>query len=140
MKKADIILIVFLLVVAVGSFVAFQRLTSQNSVVDGQANVFYKDQIILTIELDDGSYNIHNDDYVVNAEKGLYTVVGSNGDVVIEYDEHRVRVIDEISPKNICQIQGWSNSPYQPITCLPNNIVILIEADKGQDEPDDITG
>ncbi|MEC9485582.1 MAG: NusG domain II-containing protein [Candidatus Izemoplasma sp.] len=140
MKKSDLILIVFLLVVAVGSFVYFQRLTSQNSVVDGTANVYYKDQIILTIELKDGTYQIHNDTLVVDASLGEYTVVGSNGDVVIEYKDHRVRVIDEISPKNICQIQGWSNSPYQPITCLPNNIVILIEADKGDDAPDDITG
>ena len=118
-----------------------QFLTSSN-LEDGTAIVLYKDNPILEIFLVDGTYNVIDDDSVVSVdeENFLYIVTGVNGDVVIEYKNNKVRVIDEISPQHICQVQGWSSSPLTPITCLPNNVVIIIEADKGDDLPDDITG
>jgi hypothetical protein len=143
MKKSDIILIAILLVVATLSFFIFRNITEASELVDGNAVVYYNNSPILTISLEDGSYNIVNNDRVVAIDESnnTYTVLGTNGDVVIEYGENKVRVIDEISPRNICQIQGWSNSPLSPITCLPNNIIIIIESKQPNDDlPDDITG
>jgi hypothetical protein len=114
--------------------------TSGSEVTDGLATVYYKDEQILEISLEDGQYRILNDEYVISIDENsfLYTVLGNNGDVVIEYRDHKVGVIDEISPQNICQKQGFSNSPLSPITCLPNQIIIIITEPKTDDDLDDI--
>ncbi len=114
----------------------------ESTTKDGKAIVYYHDDVILEIFLADGSYEIVDEDNVISIDEDnfLYTVSGSDGNVVvIEYKEYRVRVIEEVSPQNICQIQSWSSSPLRPITCLPNNLVIIIEDDLGNDEPDDIS-
>lgn len=138
MKKADIILILTIGVLAlVGLFVV--RTIEKNSIPEnGVAYVIYNNQAILEIELLDGSYKILQTQYVYDTStQHIYIVEGTNGPVTIEYKDGAVRVIDETSPRNICQQQGWSNTPVKPITCLPNNIVIII---KDLDEPDQIDG
>lgn len=140
MKRNDIILIGSLFLIGViGYFVIF-FLTNNKVVDDGIAVVYYYDAAILEISLADGSYNILDSDLVVTVDDNtnIYTVLGTNGDVVIEYDDFKVRVIDEISPLNVCQDQGWSSSPLKPITCLPNNIVILVQTK--QFVPDGLDG
>jgi hypothetical protein len=142
MKKSDIILIIIVLVVAGISFLFFRNLTNESAMVDGLAVVYYNDSKVLEIDLEDGEYTIFNEDRVIHIdnEDNVYHVLGSNPyGVYIEYKDNRVRVIDEESPKHICQTQGWTNSPLHPLTCLPNNIIIVIEA-PDEDLPDDITG
>ena len=129
LKRNDMLLIgIVFLIGAISYFVIF-FLSNDKVVDDGVAIVYYYDDPILEISLQDGSYNIINDTFVINVDEGnnKYIVKGTNGDVEIEYNEYRVRVTDEISPKNICQKQSWSSSPLKPITCLPNNILILVK-------------
>ncbi|MCF7927246.1 MAG: NusG domain II-containing protein [Candidatus Izimaplasma sp.] len=141
MKQTDIYLIIFLVILGITSYFILGKITNESSAVDGTANVFYNDQKILEISLEDGSYEIFDESKVVsiNLAEFLYTVAGYNGDVVIEYNDNKVRVIDEISPKHICRLQGYSNSPLAPITCLPNNIIIIIQAKQDGNTPDDIS-
>ncbi len=142
MRKSDVILIAVVLIVAVVSFFAFRELTNDSALVDGTAIVFYNDEKILEIDLADGNYKVFNEDRILSIDEDnkLYHVEGSNPyGVLIEYQDNRVRVIDEESPQHICRQQGWTNSPLNPLTCLPNNIIIVIEA-KDEDLPDDITG
>ena len=140
MNKYDIVLVIVLLILSLGSYAGLYMYTSGSEVSDGLATVYYKDEQILEIALEDGQYRILNEDFIVsiNENESLYTVLGDNGNVVIEYREHKVGVIDEISPQNVCQKQGFSNSPLLPITCLPNQIVIIITAPKTDDDLDDI--
>ncbi len=142
MSKSDIILVITITVLSLIAYILMRHFLNSTNVEDGTAVVLYKDNPILEIYLLDGTYEIIDSDGVVSIDEDefIYIVTGVNGDVVIEYSNNRVRVIDEISPKHICQAQGWSSSPLTPITCLPNNVVIIIEADKGDDDPDDITG
>lgn len=142
MKKTDIILIIIITIVSLVGYGFLRILLVESTTKDGKAIVYYHDNPILEIFLEDGSYLIIDPDNVISIdeENFIYTVSGSNGIVVIEYKDFRVRVIDEISPRHICQIQGWSSSPLRPITCLPNNLVIIIEDKLGDDEPDDISG
>ena len=142
MKKSDYILLISIAVISLFAYFLMRQFLGSTNLEDGTAIVLYKDSPILEIYLIDGTYEIIDNDGVVSIdeENYLYIVSGVNGDVVIEYKDNQVRVIDEISPKHICQVQGWSSSPLTPITCLPNNVVIIIEADKGDDDPDDITG
>ncbi len=142
MKKSDYILLISIAVISLFAYFLMRQFLGSTNLEDGTAIVLYKDSPILEIYLIDGTYEIIDNDGVVSIdeENYLYIVSGVNGDVVIEYKDNQVRVIDEISPKHICQVQGWSSSPLTPITCLPNNVVIIIEADKSDDDPDDITG
>lgn len=142
MRKSDMILIAVVLATALVSFLIFREITNDSALVDGVAAVFYNDERILEIELEDGEYTIFNDDRILNIDSttNVFHVLGSNPyGVYIEYKENRVRVIDEESPKHICQTQGWTNSPLAPLTCLPNNIIIIVEANDDR-LPDDITG
>jgi len=142
LKKSDYILIIVIAAISLLAYLLMRQFLNSTNVEDGTATVYYKDTPILEIYLIDGTYDIIDASSVVSIDEDefLYTVTGVNGDVVIEYSNNKVRVIEEISPKHICRIQGWSSSPLMPITCLPNNIVIIIEAEKDDDAPDDITG
>lgn len=98
--KLVLFLVLFILV--------FFLLKNINSSKDKVANVYYNDELIKTISLN---------------EDGLYTVLGDNGDVVIEVLDNKIRVIEENSLKNLCSKQGYSDI----IVCLPNKIVIKVE-------------
>jgi len=142
MKKSDIILISVILIAAIASWFVFRQINNESSVEDGIAIVYYNNDKILEIELADGSYTIFDDTRIIaiDTEAMTYHVEGSNPyGVVIKYDNNKVKVIDEISPKHICQTQGWTNSTLSPLTCLPNNIIVVIEAPTIGDVPDDIT-
>jgi len=143
MKKSDIILISVILLAALTSWFVFRQINNENSVEDGIAIVYYNNEKILEIELTDGSYTIYDQSRIIeiNETDMTYHVEGSNVyGVIIKYEDNKVRVIDEISPKHICQTQGWTNSTLSPLTCLPNNIIVVIEAPVEGDVPDDITG
>lgn len=142
MRKSDIILIATLLIIALTTYLIFRQVTNESAVVDGTAIVYYNDEKIMEIMLEDGNYKVFNQQRIIEIddENNLYHVEGSNPyGVLIEYKDNKVRVIDEESPKHICQTQGWTNSPLSPLTCLPNNIIIVVEAPRGDDIPDDIT-
>ena len=141
MRKSDYILVISIAVLSLFAYLLMRLFLNSTNADDGTAIVLYKENPILEIYLIDGTYEILDGESIVSIDdiNDIFTVTGINGDVVIEYKDNRVRVIDEISPKHICQIQGWSSSPLTPITCLPNNVVIIIAADKGEDDPDDIT-
>lgn len=131
MKKSDIILITVMLVVALSSWFILKQLNNDATLEDGVAVVYYNSTKILEIELEDGSYKIFDQSrvMVIDEDSFTYQVEGSNPyGVTIKYEDNKVRVIDEDSPKHICQTQGWTNSTLFPLTCLPNNIVIAIES------------
>lgn len=130
MKKNDVILIIIITIVSLIGYGVLRLILVDATTKDGTAFVYYHDEVILEIYLEDGSYNVIDEDNVISIDEDeyLYTVSGSDGNVVvIEYNNYRVRVIDEVSPQHICQIQSWSSSPLKPITCLPNNLVIIIK-------------
>lgn len=149
MKRNDFILFGIVLFIGLASYIGMKIYENNTNLEDGTAVVYYFDNPVLEIELTDGSYTILDDESVISIdeENFTYTVKGypynstTQNVVVIEYKDHRIRVIDEVSPQHICRKQGWSSSPLSPITCLPNNLVIVIQSDfKDPDAPDDITG
>lgn len=147
MKKNDIILIIIVLLISLTSLLTVQIIQAQNELTDGVAVVIYDDEEILHIHLEDGTYTILNNTHVFEDEFALddtpkrYVVRGdydsSLGRVIIGYENHKVRVLDEHSPQNICQKQGETNSPMRPLTCLPNNVVIVIRSSHFDPDDDD---
>lgn len=131
MKKNDYILIGIILFIGLVSSLVFTIIENNNKETNGIATVYYNNEQILEIYLEDGSYNIIDESRVISIdeERLEYHVLGSNPyGVTIQYKDNSVGVIDEESPKNICQYQGFSNSSLSPITCLPNSILIVIKA------------
>ncbi len=127
MKRNDIVLIAVLLAFSLAALFGVRHLQNLTASEDGTARVFYQGALILEIELEDGSARAFHDDVIIDEENQTFIVPGNLGDVTIRYQNHQVEVIDETSPRNICQHQGKTNSPYKPLTCLPNDVVIRIE-------------
>lgn len=143
MKKTDVILLSTIGILALLAYFILQITVNNSALEDGKAIVIFDDRRVLEISLEDGSHKILNPSLgiTVDEENFLYTIPDTNGthDLVIEYKDHKVRVKEEVSPQNICSKQMWSNSPLEPITCIPNNLVIIIEKATDPDGPDDIT-
>jgi hypothetical protein len=148
MKKNDKWLIFIVLVIGVVGYAVVQILQSALTDENATAVVTYESQEILHISLADGSYTIIDDQYIYRpdenednpyyiqcfAEDTVTCVTGENGPVVIEYNNHMVDVIYETSPNNTCRLHGPTNSPVQPITCLPNRISIRIVSSDSEDD------
>lgn len=139
MKKTDIILLSVIALFAIFGMLYVNKIQKDSILTDGIAFVIYRNEPILEISLEDGSYIIIKDQFVYSVDEtnNIYVVEGDNGPVTIEHGIKGVRVIDETSPENICQQQGWTASPLKPLTCLPNNLIIVI---MDPNIPDDIDG
>lgn len=109
MNKNDIKL-VLVLILLISVFFIFKYFDKSKEKV---ANVYYEDEIIKTISL---------------SEDGVYTVMGDNGEVVLEVSNNKIRVVEETSERNLCSKQGYG----EIIICLPNKIVIKVENDDGE--------
>ena len=85
--------------------------------------VNYKDKEVLRVSLQ------KDDTYIVD---------GTLGKVEIEIQDEKVRVEKETSSYHLCSIQGWVEHVNQPIVCLPNHIVVLIESTQEVSEGNDV--
>ncbi len=112
MNKNDLKLILILLVFS-SLMIGLIKLSKQND--NKVAKVYYQNDLLLTIPLNQ------------NITK-TYTVEGYNGDVVIEVKNNQIQVIEEKSPLHLCSKQGWIKETYETIVCLPNKVIIEIEA------------
>ncbi len=140
MKLADVILVIFLSIVSVWSVFWVQDLQARSADENGTAVVIYQNQPVLEIYLGTDEYRIIRPEHVleINVSQGLFTVRGSLGPVVILRENQTVRVIQQTSPENICEIQGSTNSPLKPLTCLPNELIIRIERAPDENDEDAI--
>ncbi len=116
MKRGDLILVGALLTLSITIMVVFAVLNANTSnliavVTDANGETE-------TIEL----YGLEEG---ITYEK---TYVGTLGDVVVEYENGRIRVAKETSPQNICSKQGWTSSVYKPLVCLPNDFYITLDS------------
>ncbi|ADL07501.1 NusG domain II-containing protein [Thermosediminibacter oceani] len=63
-------------------------------------------------------------------------VPGVLGELIIEVDRDRVRVVSADCPDKDCIRQGWASRPGQMLVCLPNRVVVKIESEKSPEGPD----
>ncbi|MDD2181262.1 MAG: NusG domain II-containing protein [Bacilli bacterium] len=112
MNKSDIKLIIGLILFSI-IMIGFIIITKNDD--KKIAKVYYENNLILMIPLEP-------------EKKEIYTVQGYNGDVRIEVNNQRLRVIEEDSPLHLCSKQGFIKETYETIVCLPNKVVIEIEA------------
>ncbi len=111
MKRKRELIIIFIIFLFAGAWYLNTKGNSEMADVLSSATVYYNDKELLNIPLN---------------KDAKYTVAGYLGDVVIEVNNKRIRVAEEISPLNYCSIQGWVSKTNVPIVCLPNKIMIII--------------
>lgn len=126
MKKNDVLLIVIVLLISLIMYVIFVLINSNQSNLN--ADVLINDELVITIDLKDNSHIIYDDSYISCIDDTLYTFNGTNGDVVLEVKNSKIRVVSENSPYHICSKQGYTDSSLKPLTCLPNNLVVVINS------------
>ena len=119
MNKADKLFIMIVAVCACLLYVPLIWSAYRDAGREKEVVVSYKDREILrkSLSLND-----------------VYTVKGTLGDVQVEVKDKRVRVEKENSPYHLCSIQGWVEDANRPIVCLPNNIVVQIEANDADED------
>lgn len=113
---------------------------------EAYAKVFYKDELILKIDLHTNEYVVYNTDYhdqviVTYATQGVFYVPGTTTTSVDPEDENisvprvklavdknkaSIEVVYQESPRDICELQGSSNTSLKPLICLPNELVITV--------------
>ncbi len=103
--RADIVLIVFFLLVSGVLFARYYRMTGS------VAEIRYGDRIV-------GTYPLA-EDCVIEIDEGI----------AAEIKDGRVRMLRSTCPHQICVQQGWSSSPARPIVCVPNKVCIRILGD-----------
>ena len=112
MNKSDIKLIIIILVLSLLFLINFYLNKVDTNKV---AKVYYKNEIVLEIDMQKEGIKEH-------------TIKGTNGDVVIFYENGKIKVKEETSRRNLCSKQGFIKESYESIICLPNEVVIKIEA------------
>ena len=122
MNKADKILACVLLMISVLGYGWLWFIYQSQQHDKKEAVVYYRDEEILRVPLE---------------QNHTYEVQGTNGIVLLEVENGKVRVEKENSQYHYCSIQGWVDSSSEPIVCLPNDIVVLIES-KGEDDVDTV--
>ncbi len=108
MNKHDVKLILIVTIISVLLIVIIRNINFKEQ----EALVYYENKLVLTIDLS------------IDKE---YEVEGYNGKVNIEVKNNKIRVKEETSPLHICSKQGFVDSMFEPIICLPNKIVIKLK-------------
>lgn len=140
MKIPDIILVIFLGILSILSVFWVQDLQARSADANGVAIVIYQNQPVLEVSLGSEEYRILRSEHVLNIDvsEGLFTVTGTLGPIVLQREHQMIRVISQTSPENICEIQGATNSPLKPLTCLPNELIVRIERAADENDEDAI--
>lgn len=113
-NKFDIILIIIIICIST----IFILINNLNNKKGSYANVYYDNKLVKKIDLSiNKSYNIK----------------GYNGNVRIVVKNNQIKVDEENSPLHLCSKMGYISKSHESIICLPNKIVIEIEADKNID-------
>lgn len=122
LNRFDIITTVLIVIVAFSLIVFFVPQEEKNEKI---AQVYFKNELVHTFDL-------------TNKEHKTFSIKATNGLVTIEAQDGKVRVLEETSRRNLCSIQGWSDSSINPIVCLPNELYIKIEAKENENNDVDV--
>lgn len=153
MKKHDFIFIGSLLFIGLAALFGIRWYANSQSTGEAFAKIYYKDQMILLIDLHTCEYVLYNTPYrdqviVAFSDEGMFYVPGTatlnpdpedgNIDVArvalrVNKEAGSIEVVYQESPRDICELQGASDSSLKPLVCLPNELVITVVTDQTQD-------
>ena len=120
MKKTlrnDLILIISLAVVLVGSLLAVLLTRKKNNLV---AKIYVKDELVQTVDL----AKTDNTEFVIH---------GAKGDLTVSIKDHSIAVIEADCPHQDCVDMGYVKESNRPIICAYNQVYIIIEGNSNYD-------
>ena len=110
MKKRDIILIGVLLVIAIGSFIAYRLMWIQEPGVNGQ--------VLVTIDGKEyGRYPLYKNQTIQITGEGVN---------VIQIQDGYVEMINADCPDQICVNHASIHYEREMIVCMPNEVVVEV--------------
>ena len=119
MKKTlrnDLILIISLVVVLVGSLLAVLLTRKKSNLV---AKIYVKDELRLTINLSE--------------QDKEFEIDGVKGKLTISLKDHAIGVIEADCPHQDCVHMGFVKESNRPIICAYNQVYIIIEGNSNYD-------
>lgn len=155
MKKNDIIFVALLFFIGLSLLIGFKVYEASQATGNLYAKVIYKDQTILMIDLESNEFKIYDTIYKTQidtglSEEGIFYVPGSETVLMEELyltdtyardrqivgikilvQNQKIQVVYQESPKDICELQRPTNSSLEPIVCLPNELVIQVYTNLG---------
>lgn len=158
MKKNDILLVIILFMVGILSLIGIKLYENFSSTGNVYAKVFYQDELILMIDLNSYEYTVYNTQYkdfidTGRSSEGIFYVPGTvTTDMSLLYEEDdyakdhsivgiklqisdgAIAVVYQESPKDVCELQGYTSSSLQPLVCLPNELVVDIYTNLESDQ------
>lgn len=69
-----------------------------------------------------------------------FPVEGPAGVNTVQVEPGRIRVSHADCPDQVCVRQGWISNGLAPIVCLPNKVIIQIEAGQEETDIDGVSG
>ena len=82
----------------------------------------------IAVVMVDGKELLRIDLGQVSGEEEIEIDTYGGGRNVLRVQHNRIRVIEANCPDQIDVRQGWISRPYESIVCVPNRMVILLEA------------
>lgn len=120
MTKSDWIVIGLICILSVSLYFSFNYFNGQQGNI---AHVYYDNQLVATLDL--------NENINLILKKNKYPMLLD--DLEVSVKDGYVSITKETSPNNICSKQGKTNSPINPLVCLPNHVVVQIESQSLQE-------
>ena len=113
MKKKEIVILAVLALVSLAVLLflknPFQKEEEQPKVMVG---IYHGEKLIYTFDPD---------------KDAVYHITGSYGTLDVEVKDSSWHVVNEECPNHICHNMGWMTvDDFMPITCLPNEVYIMV--------------
>lgn len=109
MKKKEWIILSVAVIIAIAGILVFKL--TKKSEPEVLVDVYHRDKIVESF------------DPSVDA---TYTIEGDYGTLDVVVKDGKWEVDNEQCPNHICHGMGWVGvDEYMPITCIPNNVVII---------------
>lgn len=124
-KKADIIIILVLIILSILGFFSYKHFFKKKSAV---AEIYYKTELVKVIDL-------------TTAKDETFSVP-ENEDVVFKtFSDGSICFYESDCPDKICIKSGKLSMPGQSAACLPNELFIkIVSKDKYDDDVDIVVG
>lgn len=118
MKKADVIIIITLLVIALGAF-GVTKIVANHKYANKYVEISIKGKLYQKVLIKDNTFK---------KTIKIKTALGTN---VVEIENGGAKMIDADCHDKICIKEGFKDKNGQTIVCLPNKFVVEI---KGEDK------
>lgn len=150
MKKQDILFISIVTMLFLIGFFLVSFLEESQKTGEIYAKVFYRDTLVLMIDLQTNEYVVYNTPYsnqvhVGRAAEGIFYVPGTTTTTMeglylvdayaaqnqivgikLIVEQKKIRIGYQESPRDLCELQSPTDSRMRPLVCLPNELLVSV--------------